>query len=81
MERHDTIAKANAPSSQGHITYKCPSSTVTPSDDVSAITTPTGIQVPAQVAQVQRDQLTAQQTSTSATVTSGPFGGRASHRG
>jgi hypothetical protein len=56
-------------------------STVTPSDDVSAITTPTGIQVPAQVAQVQRDQLTAQQTSTSATVTSGPFGGRASHRG
>jgi hypothetical protein len=48
-------------------------STVTPSDDVSAITTPTGIQVSTQVTQIRQDQPTA--------VTSGPFGGRASHRG
>jgi hypothetical protein len=55
-------------------------------DDVSAIPTPTGIQVPSQVAQVRQDQvssaiMTPQDSNGNNSVVSGPFGGRTSHRG
>ncbi len=56
------------------------SSAVTLSDDVSAITAQTGLQVPTQIAQVQQDQSTVQTGNTpNASVSTGPFGGRASH--
>jgi hypothetical protein len=55
-------------------------SIVTSPDDVSAVTTPTGIQVLAQVAQIQQvnQGFTAQGQSqgTAGSVTSGPFGGQ-----
>jgi hypothetical protein len=58
------------------------SSIITPTDDVSAITTQTGSHVPTQIAQIQRDHSSVQSgDAPSVTVTSGPFGGRASHRG
>jgi hypothetical protein len=55
-------------------------------DDVSAISTPTGIQVPSQVAQLRQDQVstaitTPQDNNGNNSVISGPFAGRASHRG
>jgi hypothetical protein len=62
------------------------SSVVSMNDDVSAISTPTGIQVPSQVAQLRQDQVSAAITTTqdnnaNNSVISGPFAGRASHRG
>jgi hypothetical protein len=64
-------------------------SIITPlSDDVSAITTPTGIQVPTQIAQVQQvtpgnngQQSQGQNQGTLGTIASGPFSGQAAHLG
>jgi hypothetical protein len=58
-------------------------SVVTPSDDFSAITTPTNLPSPTQIAhtqQVIQPPMSSQQAagSTGPTI-SGPFGGRASH--
>jgi hypothetical protein len=59
-------------------------SIITPTDDVSAITTPTNIQVPTQIAQVHQGNANGQQgqmQSSANTAVTGPFGGRAAHRG
>jgi hypothetical protein len=61
-------------------------SIVSINDDVSAISTPTGIQVPSQVAQLRQDQVstaitTPQDNNGNNSIVSGPFGGHASHRG
>jgi hypothetical protein len=54
-------------------------SMVTPPDDVSTITTPTGIQVPTQVAQVQQvnqgNTAQGQNQGAAGSVASGPYGG------
>ncbi len=60
-------------------------SVVTPSDDFSAITTPTNLPVPTQIAQtqqvVQAPTSSQQAAGSTGPTISGPFGGRASHRG
>ncbi len=79
-QQRQTFLQARAASRISSLT-----SIVTPPDDVSAITTPTGIQVPIQVAQVQQvnqgNAVQGQNQGAAGSVASGPFGGRAAHRG
>jgi hypothetical protein len=79
-QQRQTFLQARAASRISSLT-----SMVTPPDDVSAITTPTGIQVPTQVAQVQQvnqgNTAQGQNQGAARSVASGPFGGRAAHWG
>jgi hypothetical protein len=79
-QQRQTFLQARAASRISSLT-----SIVTPPDDVSAITTPTGIQVPTQVAQVQQvyqgNTAQGQNQGPAGSVASGPFAGRAAHRG